>query len=136
MPSTINRSGRSVEECVNRTQDNSMQRDLKVVVLSSDSSLIESVDMTEDNELHRENELRTKRWFDSCKIKGDEVVVLNSCSGKHKVTVKKVNEDEDSDFEDANPVLIRKKRMHYTFFKDDDKENVKKLKREKIKKEM
>ncbi|CAH1422664.1 unnamed protein product [Lactuca virosa] len=164
MSSTINRSGRSVEERVNRTPDNSMQRDLKVVVLSSDSKknmktkvnvkkfatgkarvsksktkirkqkcLIESVDMAEDNEIHKENELRTKRRFDSCKIKGDEVVVLNSCSGKHKVTVKKLNEDEDSDFEDAKPVLIRKKRMHYTSFKDDDKENVNKLKRQKNK---
>ncbi|CAH1449692.1 unnamed protein product [Lactuca virosa] len=162
----IRREGQKkcVEERVNCTPDNSMQRDLKVVVLSSDSKknmktkvnvkkfaagkervskskkkiqkqkgLIQSVDMTEDNEIHRQNELRTKRRFDSCKIKGDEVVVLNSCSGKHKVTVKKLNEDEDSDFEDAKPVLIRKKRMHYTSFKDDDKENVKKLKRQKNK---
>ncbi|CAH1416887.1 unnamed protein product [Lactuca virosa] len=162
----IRREGQKkcVEERVNRTPDNSMQMDLKVVVLSSDSKknmktkvnvkkfaagkarvskskkkiqkqkgLIESVDMTEDNEIHRENELRTKRRFDSCKIKDDKVVVLNACSGKHKVTVKKLNEDEDSDFEDAKLVLIRKKRMHYTSFKDDDKENVKKLKRQKNK---
>ncbi|CAH1420620.1 unnamed protein product [Lactuca virosa] len=152
----IRREGQKkcVEERVNRTPANSMQRDLKVVVLSSDSKvccrkasvskskkkiqkqkgLIESVDMTEDNEIHRENELRTKRRFDCCKIK----VIIIYCvkyvlTGKHKVTVKKLNEDEDSDFEDAKPVLIRKKRMHYTSFKDYDKENVKKLKRQKNK---
>nr|KAJ0197752.1 hypothetical protein LSAT_V11C700360380 [Lactuca sativa] len=153
-----------VEERVIRTPDNSMQKDLKVVVLSSDSSnnmkakvnvkkfdagkarvskskkkiqkqkgLIESVDMTEDNGIHRKNELRTKRRFYKRKIKGDEVVVLNSCSGKDNVTVKKLNEDEDSDFEDAKPVLTRKKRMHYTSFKNDDKETVKKFKRQKNK---
>ncbi|CAI9280083.1 unnamed protein product [Lactuca saligna] len=120
----IRREGQKkcVEQRVNRTPDNSMQRDLKVVVLSLDSSLIESVDMTEDNGIHRENELRTKRWFDRCNIKG-----------KDNVTVKKLNEDEDSDFEDAKPVLTRKKRMHYTSFKNDDKENVKKFKRQKNK---
>ncbi|CAI9284316.1 unnamed protein product [Lactuca saligna] len=103
-----------VEERVNRTPDI--------------QCLIESVDITEDNGIHRENELRTKRRFDICKIKGDEVVVLNSCSGKYNVTVKKLNEDEDSNFEDAKPVITRKRRMHYTSFKNDDKENVKKFK--------
>nr|KAJ0218342.1 hypothetical protein LSAT_V11C300140650 [Lactuca sativa] len=89
--------------------------------------------MIEDNGIHRENELRTKRRFDRCKIKGDDVVVLNSCSGKDNVTVNKLNEDEDSDFEDAKPVLTRKKRMHYSSFKNDDKENVRKFKRQKNK---
>nr|KAJ0209095.1 hypothetical protein LSAT_V11C400215260 [Lactuca sativa] len=95
--------------------------------------LIESYDMTEDSGIHRENELRTKRRFDRCKIKGDEVVVINSCSGKDNATVKKLDEDEDSDFEDDKPVVTRKKRRHYNSFKNDDKENVKKFKRQKNK---
>ncbi|CAI9303599.1 unnamed protein product [Lactuca saligna] len=90
--------------------------------IQKQKGLIESVDMIEDNGIHRENELRTKGRFDRCKIKG-----------KHNVIVKKRNEDEDSDFEDAKPVLTRKKRMHYTSFKNDDKENVKKFKRQKNK---
>ena len=45
------------------------------------AGLIESYEMTEDSGLNRQNELRTKRRFDRCKIKGDEVVVINSCSG-------------------------------------------------------
>ncbi|CAI9260112.1 unnamed protein product [Lactuca saligna] len=97
------------------------------------AGLIESYDMTEDSGIHRENELRTKRRFDRCKIKGDEGVVLNSCLGKDNVTFKKLDEVEDSDFEDAKPVVTRKKRMHYTSFKNDDKENVKKFKRQKNK---
>nr|KAJ0228084.1 hypothetical protein LSAT_V11C100007160 [Lactuca sativa] len=150
-----------VGERVNRTPAHSIRRDLKVVVLSSDSKknmkpkinvkkfdggnsrfskskkniqkqrgLIESYDMTEDSGIHRENELRTKRRFDRCKIKGDEVVVINSCSGKDNVTVKKLDEDEDSDFEDDKPVVTRKKRRHYTSFKNDDKENVKQKNKE------
>ena len=43
--------------------------------------MIESYDLTEDSGLNRENELRTKRRFDRCKIKGDEVVFINSFSG-------------------------------------------------------
>nr|KAJ0193635.1 hypothetical protein LSAT_V11C800426000 [Lactuca sativa] len=70
------------------------QSQCEEVCCRKSKGLTESVDMTEDNEIHKENELRTKRRFDSCKIKGDEVVVLNSCSviycvkyvltGKHK----------------------------------------------------
>ncbi|CAI9289570.1 unnamed protein product [Lactuca saligna] len=150
-----------VGERVNRTPAHSMRRDLKVVVLSSDSKknmkpkvnvkkfdggnssydyvvyllagLIESYDMTEDSGINMENELRTKRCFDRCKIKGDEFVVINSCSGKDNVTNKKLDEDEDSDFEDDKPVVTRKKRRHYTSFKNDDKENVKKFKRQRNK---
>nr|KAJ0205667.1 hypothetical protein LSAT_V11C500257040 [Lactuca sativa] len=81
-----------------------MRRDHKVVVLSSDSSLIESYETIEDSGLNRENELRTKRRFDRCKIKGDEVVVINSFSGKDNATVKKLDEDEESDFEVNKPV--------------------------------
>nr|KAJ0211327.1 hypothetical protein LSAT_V11C400176700 [Lactuca sativa] len=123
----------SVGERVNRTPTHSMRRDLKVVVLSLDSSLIESYEMTEDSGLNRENELRTKRHFDRCKIKGDEVVVINSFSGKDNATVKKLDEDEDSDFEVDKLVVTRKKRRHHTSFKDDDKENVKKFKRQRTK---
>nr|KAJ0227372.1 hypothetical protein LSAT_V11C100031940 [Lactuca sativa] len=101
--------------------------------IQKQKGLIESYDMTEDSGIHRENELRTKRRFDRCKIKGDEVVVINSCSGIDNVTVKKLDEDEDSDFEDVKPVVIRKKRRRYTSFKNDDKENVKKFKRQKNK---
>ncbi|CAI9285834.1 unnamed protein product [Lactuca saligna] len=150
-------------ERVNRTPAHSMRRDLKVVVLSSDSKknmkpkvnvkkfdggnsrfskakkniqkkgLIESYDLIEDSGLNKENELRTKRRFDRCKIKGDEVVVINSFSGKDNVTVKKLHEDEDSGFEVDKPVVTRKKRRHHTSFKDDDKENVKKFKRQRNK---
>ncbi|CAI9262025.1 unnamed protein product [Lactuca saligna] len=122
-----------VGERVKCTPAHSMRRDLKVVVLSSDSSLIESYDMTEDSGLNRENELRTKRRFDRCKIKGDEVVVINSFSGKDNVTVKKLDEDEDSGFEDDKPVVTRKKRRQRTSFTDDDKENVKEFKRQRNK---
>ncbi|CAI9263509.1 unnamed protein product [Lactuca saligna] len=101
--------------------------------IQKQKGLIESYDMTEDSGINRENELRTKRRFDRCKIKGDEVVVINSCSGKDNVTVKKLDEDEDSDFEDDKPVVTRKKRRHYTSLKTDDKENVKKFKRQKNK---
>ena len=45
------------------------------------AGLIESYDLTDDSGLNRENELRTKRRFDRCKTKGDEVVVINSFSG-------------------------------------------------------
>nr|KAJ0218872.1 hypothetical protein LSAT_V11C300124030 [Lactuca sativa] len=129
---TKNQTG-GVGERVNRTPAHSMRRDLKVVVLSSDSSFIESYDLTEDSGLNRENELRTKRRFDRCKTKGDEVVVINSFSGKENVTVKNLDEDEDSDFEADITVVTRKKRMHHTSFKDDDKENVKKFKRQRNK---
>ncbi|CAI9266059.1 unnamed protein product [Lactuca saligna] len=122
-----------VGERVNRTPAHSMRRDLKIVVLSSDSSFIESYDLTEDSGLNRENELRTKRRFDRCKTKGDEVVVINSFSGKDNVTVKNLDEDEDSDFEADITVVTRKKRRHHTSFKDDDKENVKKFKRQRNK---
>ncbi|CAI9302230.1 unnamed protein product [Lactuca saligna] len=94
---------------------------------------IESYDLTEDSGLNRENELRTKRRFDRCKTKGDEVVVINSFSGKDNVTVKNLDEDEDSDFEADITVVTRKKRRHHTSFKDDDKENVKKFKRQRNK---
>nr|KAJ0217736.1 hypothetical protein LSAT_V11C300150140 [Lactuca sativa] len=125
--------GTGVGERVNRTPAHSMRRDLKVIVLTSDSSLIESYDLTEDSGLNRENELRTKRRFDRCKTKGDEVVVINSFSGKDNVTVKNLDEDEDSDFEADITVVTRKKRRHHTSFKDDDKENVKKFKRQRNK---
>ncbi|CAI9293450.1 unnamed protein product [Lactuca saligna] len=139
-----------VGERVNRTPAHSMRMDLKVVGLSSDSKknmkpkvnvkkfdrgnssydyvvyllagLIESYDMTEDSGINKENELRTKRRFDKCKIKG-----------KDNVTNKKLDEDEDSDFEDDKLVVTRKKRRHYTSFKNDDKENVKKFKRQRNK---
>ncbi|CAI9286185.1 unnamed protein product [Lactuca saligna] len=94
---------------------------------------IESYDLTEDSGLNRENELRTKRRFDRCKTKGDEVVVINSFSGKDNVTVKNLDEDEDSDFEADITVVTRKKRRHHTSFKDDEKENVKKFKRQRNK---
>nr|KAJ0209832.1 hypothetical protein LSAT_V11C400163580 [Lactuca sativa] len=90
MSSLINRSGRSVGERVSRTPAHSMRRDLKVVVLSSNSR-------------------------------------------KDNVIVKNFDEDEDSDFEVDKPVLTRKKRRHHTSFKDDDKENVKKFKRQRNK---
>ncbi|CAI9261235.1 unnamed protein product [Lactuca saligna] len=95
--------------------------------------LIESYDMTENSGINRENELRTKSRFDRCKIKGDEVVVINSCSGKYKVTVQKLDEDEDSDFEDDKPMVTRKRKRHYTSFKNYEKENVKKFKRQRNK---
>ncbi|CAI9302258.1 unnamed protein product [Lactuca saligna] len=72
--------------------------------IQKQKGLIESYDMTQDSGINRENELRTKIRFDRCKIKGDEVVVINSCSRKDNVTVKKLDEDEDSDFEDDKPV--------------------------------
>ncbi|CAI9297562.1 unnamed protein product [Lactuca saligna] len=99
--------------------------------IEKQKGLIESYDMTEDSGINRKNELRTKRRFDRWKIKGDEVVVINSCSDN--VTDKKLDEDEDSDFEDDKPVVTRKKRRHYTSFKYDDKESVKKFKRKRNK---
>ncbi|CAI9286056.1 unnamed protein product [Lactuca saligna] len=86
---TKNQTG-GVGERVNRTPAHSMRRDLKVVVLSSDSR-------------------------------------------KDNVAVKNLDEDEDSDFEADITVVTRKKRRHHTSFKDDDKENVKKFKRQRNK---
>ena len=54
-------------------------------------------------------------------------------TGKENVTVKNLDEDEDSDFEANITVVTRKKRRHHTSFKDDDKENVKKFKRQRNK---
>ncbi|CAH1425996.1 unnamed protein product [Lactuca virosa] len=42
----------------------------------------ESVDRIPENAIQRENELRTKKQFDSCKRKGLKVVVLNSYSSQ------------------------------------------------------
>ncbi|CAH1425973.1 unnamed protein product [Lactuca virosa] len=51
---------------------------------------------------------------------------------KSKVKVMKFDADEDSDFEDAQPVVIRKKNMHGTSFKNENEERVKKLSKNEV----
>ncbi|CAH1421788.1 unnamed protein product [Lactuca virosa] len=51
---------------------------------------------------------------------------------KSKVKVTKFDANEGSDFEDAQLVVIRKKRMHHISFKDEDEKRVKKVSKKEV----